>query len=224
MGYAHRKISNIKNQWEVKMKRLFLIVCTLIATIIFLGISAQSDTFVVNRVIEVPGSSKEVIFDKASIWSERYLRDYKADKGSGVILANGEIAYPSPTSSRIQYTFVFKMKNTVQDNRVAATFEGVMLKSPETYLSLDTGAVSPFIGGETTPVESRVDIEAASNSLNLVADNLEAYLKGKSDAACPLMKCPECPLLGTSSEEMKDHMKRHEHMKGNTGQETAPKR
>jgi hypothetical protein len=203
---------------EVDMKRLILTFGALIATVVFLGMPVQAETVAVNRTIEIPGASKEMIFEKASKWSGKYFSDYKADKTSGVIQARGEITYPSPPVDRIQYTFVFKMKNTVQDNRVAVSFEEVMLKSPETYLPSDTGAGPLFTGGEVAKVESKDDIAAANRVLSHVADNLEANLKDKSDAACPLVKCPECAVLCPSSEEMK------EHMKGHPGQETAPKR
>jgi hypothetical protein len=202
------------------MKKLILSFGALIATVVFLGTPAQAETFAVKRVIEVPGYSKEKILDKVSGWSGRYLSDHKTDKNSGAIIANGEIAYPSPPENRIQYTIVFKMKNTVQDNRVAVAFDEVMLKSPETYTSLNTGAFSPFIGGETAPVESGKDIAAANKALNLLADNLERFLLGKEESGSPLMQCPHCRLLGASPEEMKEHMQRHEHI---TGQGTAPK-
>ena len=200
------------------MKRLLLIFGVLVAAGGFLGINARAaETDTLQRVIEVPGATKEKIFDKVRTWSETYAQSISSDPKTGVIVANGEIAYPSPTIDRIQYTILFKMKNTIQDNKDVVAFEDVKLKAPESYLAESVGASKPYIGGEVVAVKSKKDLTAANNILSYVANNLGDNLLNKTDTACPIEKCRECGLLTTTPAEMK------EHMKGHSGEKTSPK-
>jgi len=201
-----------------KMKKLFLTIGMLITSIALYGMAAQAGTFPVTKVIEVPGATKEQVMDKVSAWAGSYGKASKVDAKTGSITATGEIAYPSPPLDRIQHTIAFEMKNTVQGNKDIVTFDKVMLKSPIEYL--EYGRTS---GGQTSPLKTEKDIAAATSRLAYIADNLEAYLLGKGTESCPLVKCPDCAVLCPTSEEMKEHMKTHEHMKGRPGQETAPK-
>lgn len=101
------------------MKRLFLTLGMLVAMGAVIGTSAYAENLAVNKVIKVPGATREQLFQKVRTWSERYGRSYSADGKSGVIVANGEIEYPSPPIDRIQYSFLFKIKNSVRKNKVA---------------------------------------------------------------------------------------------------------
>ena len=196
------------------MKRLLLIFGMLVAVGGFLGIKARAaETDMLQRVIEVPGATKEKIFDKVRTWSETYAQSISSDPKTGVIVANGEIAYPSPTIDRIQYTILFKMKNTIQDNKDVVAFEDVKLKAPESYLAESVGASKPYIGGEVVAVKSKKDLTAANNILSYVANNLGDNLLNKTDTACPIEKCRECGLLTTTPAEMKEHMKGHSDQK-----------
>lgn len=194
------------------MKKVFLAFGMLIATAAFLGISAQAaQTVAVKKVIEVPGASSGQVFDKARSWGETYGNVSSADPKSGVLVSSGEIAYPSPPVDRIQYTILFKAKSSVQNNKDTVTFEDVMLKAPISYTTESVGASTPYTGGEITEVKSGKDIAAANKALDYVATNIGDYLLGKTETTCPLVKCPECPALATSPEEIKEHMKTHEH-------------
>lgn len=195
------------------MKKLFMTLCMLVAAVAFFGASVNAETVAVKKVIQVPGATKEQLFQKVRTWSERYGQSYSTDAKSGVIMVNGEIAYPSPPIDRIQYAFPFKMKNNIQNNIVTVTFDDVMLKAPKSYLPESVGAATPFIGGEVGPVKSKKDVTVVTNSLNLIATNLESFLLNKTGTAT-LMRCPDCGVLCTSPEQMKEHMKVHEHMKG----------
>lgn len=200
------------------MKKLLMTLGMLLATTALSGMIAQAETVTVTKVISVPGANKEQVLEKVQTWAGKYSRSYSGDAKSGIVMTSGEITYPSPSVDRIQYTIFFEMKNKIQGNKNTVTFEKVMLKSPSQFLS-DSNET---IAGQASPIKSKKDIAAANKALAHVADNLEAYLLAKSDAACPLMKCPDCGLLGTSPEEMKEHMKGHEQMKGHPGHEPAP--
>lgn len=188
------------------MKKLMLSFGMLITTIAF-GMAAQAGTFPVTKVIEVPGATKDQIVDKVSAWAGSYAQDSKVDARTGVVTSKGMIVYPAPPVDRIQYVIAFDMKNTVTDNKNTVTFDNVVLKSPTTY-SAETGEA---FAGSTMPVKSEKDVAAATSRLTYVADNLEAYLLGKGAGSCPLTKCPECAVLCPTSDEMKEHMKTHEH-------------
>jgi hypothetical protein len=189
------------------MKKLFLTLCMLIATGAFLAAPAHAESVAVKKVVEVPGATKEQIIQKVRTWAGRYARD--CDVKTGTITANGEIAYPSPPIDRIQYTFLFKMTNNIQNNKDTVTFEEVTLKAPVSYLPSDTGAGPTTIGGEIEPVKSKKDIEAANKVLNYIAVNLEDYLHNKTETTCPLERCKDCGVLSTSPDTMKEHVKGH---------------
>lgn len=194
------------------MKKLFLAFGMMIAICAILPVAASADTFFVKKVITVPSSSKEQVLFKVGTWAGRFSQFYNTDANSGVIVASGEISYPSATVDRIQYSFVFKMRNTIQGNKDTVTFEDVMLKSPTEYLS----ETNEKIIGEASPVKSSKDIAAANKALSYVADNLENYLLGRSDTGNLLSRCADCNLLSATPEDMKEHMKRHEQMKGHS--------
>jgi hypothetical protein len=196
------------------MKRLLLIFGMLVAVGGFLGIKARAaETDMLQRVIEVPGATKEKIFDKVRTWSERYAQSISSDPKSGVIVAKGEISYPSPTVDRVQYTILFNMKNTIQNNKVAVAFEDVMLKAPKSYLVESVGVSQPFTGGEVVPVKSKKDKMAADNILNYVTDNLGDTLLNKTETASTLERCKECGSLTTTPAEMEEQMKGHSDQK-----------
>lgn len=197
------------------MKKLFLTLCMFVATGAFLADSANAESVAVKKVIEVPGATKEQLMQKVREWSERYAEFYSTDAKSGIVVSNGEIAYPSPPIDRAQYAFLFKSKNYVQNNKVTVTFEDVMLRTPRQY-NAESGAAMSYIGGEAEPVKSKKDIAAANKILNYTAVNLEDFLHKKTVTSCPLERCEECGLLLTSPAELKKHYekfhKEHESM------------
>jgi hypothetical protein len=183
----------------------------------FQVVSAHAANVAINKVIEVPGATNEQIIQKVRTWAKTYAQNYHVDSKTGTIAVNGEIAYPSAPINRILYTFLFKMENKIQNNKDTVTFEDVTLKAPVSYLAADTPMGPTTIGGETEPVKSKKDIEAANKVLTNIAVNLDDYLHNKSETACPLERCKDCGVLSTSPEDMK------EHMKGHTGHDPAQK-
>lgn len=200
------------------MKKMIMTLGMFLATIALFGVTAQAETVAVKKVIAVPDATSSQVMEKVKTWAEKYGRSYNVDAKTGIVAASGEITYPSPSVDRIQYTILFEMKNKIQGNKDTVTFEKVMLKSPTTYLP----ETMESIAGQASPVKSKKDIAAANKVLANIADNLEAFLLGKSAEACPLEKCPECAVLSPTSEKMQEHMKTHEHMKGHPEHETAP--
>ncbi len=200
------------------MKKLVLTFAMLVATVAFLGASAYADSVMATKVMEVPGATTDQLIQKVCSWAGKYGRFYSIDEKSAVIVADAEIYYPSPRPiDRFKYTFLFKIKNTIQNNRDTVTFEDVMLKAPEYYMAESVGPATPYYGGEVNPVKSKKDIAAANKIFDYVAINLEDYLHGKASTACPMGRCPECGILQTSPKETNEHIKTH------GGRESMPK-
>lgn len=195
------------------MKKLLLTLGILLAATSLSGLTVHAETAAFKKVIAVPGASNQEVVEKVKTWAGQYARVNDIASKTGTVVASGEISYPSPPIDRIQYTILFDMKNDIQGNMDTVTFENVMLKSPDRYVSSDA---NEQIAGKTTPVKSEKDMAAVNKRLAYITDNLESYLLSKSEVACPLVKCPECPVMGTSQEEMR------EHMKGHSGHEAVP--
>jgi hypothetical protein len=134
------------------------------------------------KEIVVAGATKEQIYNKVRDWTKRYTISSREEPSSGLIVSTGEIMYPSPTIDRIQHSFIFTMKNTIQGNKDMVAFESIQLKTPTTYLSES----SEEIAGKVIPVESERDIIAARKVLSRLTDNLEADLLAKNDEGCIL--------------------------------------
>lgn len=161
------------------MKRLFIFFLLLMAGCAGMQKAPQEQAMSISKVIEVPGSSKEQIFKNTQGWANMFVQLKSADSNAGIILANGEVGYPSPPVDRIEYTFVFTMKNEIRDNRDMVTFDKIMLRSPKEYLPVDTGGGEKYIPAtESVPV-SKKDVEAAQYAVGYIADNLERYLQTK---------------------------------------------
>jgi hypothetical protein len=213
------KESRIRKEKTMKRKSMVIISGALAAmlAIPMAGFAGQAGdkpvagkTVASSKVIVLPGATKEQLFNKVRDWSKRYTISSREEPSSGLIVSKGEITYPSPTINRIQYTFLFTMKNVIQGNRDTVTFEKVLLKSPTSYIQ----ETNEKIASTTDPITSDSDRVAAQKVLTRITDNLEAYLLAKSDEGCSLSKCPECSTLSSSPTEMKEHMKVHDHMKG----------
>lgn len=159
------------------MKKLFLFLLLLLTGCAGMQKAPQEQSMSINKVIEVPGVSQEQIFNKTHDWAVKYVQLENADRNSGVLVARGEVAYPSPSVDRIQYTFVFTMRNEIQDNKAMVTFDKIMLKAPLSYLPESVGVSKPYIGGEERPVVAKKDMEAAQYAIGYIEDNLQSYLQ-----------------------------------------------
>ncbi len=167
------------------MKKVLKVFSMLAATVAFLGASAYTATAEIGKVIEVPGATKAQLFQKVRTWAGRCGNDLTGDENAGVIVTNEEFAYPSPSIDRIQYTFLYKQKNTIQDNRVTVAFDDIMLKAPRIYIP-DADSGLPYYGGETGPVTSKSDMAAENKILSSETTNLSDYLHGTAPLTCSI--------------------------------------
>jgi hypothetical protein len=157
------------------MKRLFVLLFMLVAGCA--GVQRAPEPTTLQKVIETPSLTQEQTFNKTQKWVARYLDLQSATPSTGVIVARGEVGYPSPSIDKIQYTFVFRMKNTIVDNKDVVTFDNVMLRTPKSYIIEDEYLAKSYTGGEEVAITSPKDAAAANKALSYISDNLADYLK-----------------------------------------------
>jgi hypothetical protein len=187
------------------MKKLILIVALLAAGCAPIQKAPPVQTATIGIVIEVPGRTKEEVFNKTTEWVNKNLQLESANDSTGIIVATGEAGYPFPVTDRSDYTIVFSMKNVIRGNRDDITFDDIMLKFSREYIS-EAYTVQSYTGGEETPITSGRDYEAAQNALGYIAANLANYLKGHEE---PLVRCTTCGAILTSPECRAEHLKHH---------------
>ena len=176
------------------MKKLFLLFLLFVAGCAGVGKLPQKQMLSITSVIDVPGMAKERIFNRTGEWVAKYLQPANVDVKAGIILARGEVCYPSRDKNRAQHTIVFTIKTIIRDNRNEVTFKDIMLKLPRQYIS-EAYTVQEYKDFENIPVVSERDIEATKNALRYIVDNLADYLKG---TAGPLTGCPAYGAIITS--------------------------
>ncbi|HKZ16091.1 MAG TPA: DUF4468 domain-containing protein [Geobacteraceae bacterium] len=187
------------------MKRLFLLLFLLVAGCAGIQKVPQEQTMTITKVVQVPGMTKDEIFNKTNEWVTENLQAVSADIKSGIILAEGEVDYPAPDADRVDYTFVFTMKNEIREDKNYVTFGNIMLKFPTPYIS-EAYTVQKYTGGEEIRVTSERDRQAAEKALEHIAGNLSKYLKGTAE---PLVRCATCGAIFTSPECLTEHLKHH---------------
>jgi hypothetical protein len=159
------------------MNKLIILGVLLLAGWATLGRAAEDRFTSYSRTIEVPGMSKSQIFAKTNEWVVRYANFDSADKENGVILGHGEVAYPSPPVDRIEYTFTFKMRDNIQDNRETVTFDPIMIRSAKSYYNKAPYSGKEYSGGEESVITGKKDALVAKGLADYLTDNLEGYLK-----------------------------------------------
>src|SRR6266508_4191854 len=110
------------------MKKLCLLFVLFVAGCAGVEKLPQKQMLSITSVIDVPGMAKERLYDKTGEWVAKYLQSINADVKAGIILASGEVCYPSRNKNRVQKTIVFTMKIFILDNREEVTFTDIMLK------------------------------------------------------------------------------------------------
>ncbi len=137
--------------------------------------------------LDTPGLSKEEIFRKSKIWMERHLYSRgeiirKADRATGVIIANGYIDYTATDKfeamDKIQYTITFDMEEEISGSMVTLKFYDLVMDIPK-YYHVDGRwwPLQEYSGGFSVPIEEQADFDAAKRGLLKVAERLGGCLK-----------------------------------------------
>jgi hypothetical protein len=148
----------------------------------------------VRKVLEVPGMTKEQIFDKSKLWIARNFKPYKAvrlfdsrkisvleyaNKMKGILIATGTINYPAGTFSATQgyktfWEVTFTMEEDIKDGRVRVTFSNLDIYVPKLWCG---NIYSEWLGAYDKPLTDPEDMTAVTPVLNGLADKLGEFLR-----------------------------------------------
>lgn len=134
----------------------------------------------IQKVYDVPGMTKDRIYDKSRIWIAKNFRSSKAvieyeNKETGVIVGNGITNYPvSGFMSAVAHEgwqVRFNMKEDMKDNKIRVTYENLTLLLP----------ASKYSGPAEVPVSSQSDIDALRSVLLSFSDQMVQYVRSSKD-------------------------------------------
>src|SRR4030067_1568694 len=114
-----------KHRLAVSIQLFLFLLCGCMPTLI------PSDSTTVQRVIEVPGIPKDIIYERSRIWIAKTFRSSKAvieyeNKETGVIIGNGIVYYTlSAGFSSAGVPVRFTMKEDIKDGRIRITFDNL---------------------------------------------------------------------------------------------------
>lgn len=131
------------------------------------------------RVVEVPGFSKDKIYNATKIWIAENFRSAKAviehdDKEGGTLIGNGNIQYPCrgvECIAKSNWKVHFKMRVDVKDDKFRLAFTTLRMTAPPSY---STYGVSS--GGLDAPVRMQGDLNAIKPELLKFGDEIAASL------------------------------------------------
>src|SRR4030067_1618617 len=114
-----------KHRLAVSIQLFLFLLCGCMPTLI------PSDSTTVQRVIEVPGIPKDIIYERSRIWIAKTFRSSKAvieyeNRETGVIIGNGIIYYTLTVGfSSVEVPVRFTMKEDIKDGRIRITFDNL---------------------------------------------------------------------------------------------------
>ena len=116
------------NRLAIAIPLFIVLLCGCMPTLI------PPDSTTVQRVIEVPGIPKDIIYERSRIWIAKTFRSSKAvieyeNKETGVIIGNGIIHYTVKADPLGLYMAEvpvrFTMKEDIKDGRIRITFDNL---------------------------------------------------------------------------------------------------
>ncbi|OGQ00756.1 MAG: hypothetical protein A2Z40_04080 [Deltaproteobacteria bacterium RBG_19FT_COMBO_60_16] len=128
------------------------------------------DSITIQKVIEVPGIQKDVIYERSRIWIAKTFRSSKAvieyeNKETGVIIGNGIVYYTlSAGFSSAEVPVRFTMKEDIKDGRIRITFDNL------------------YEGTLEIPVKYRQSMDRIRPKLLSLADSLGEAVRSPQDS------------------------------------------
>ncbi len=170
------------------MKLIFAMI-----SLIIVGCAAMQPVAVTDadltfqRVVEVPGYSKEQIYHGTKIWIAENFKSAKAvleyeNKDTGTLIGNGIISYPCSGLEcmvKADWKVPFTMRVDIKDQKLRLTFSNLRISWPSSY-NKTYGAQSAYDG----PIRNKSDLDAVRPVLLKFGDQLLTSFgkdKGKSD-------------------------------------------
>ncbi|ODQ00609.1 hypothetical protein BGK46_06450 [Salinivibrio sp. SS2] len=126
------------------------------------------------KVVEVPGYSKEKIYTSTKIWIAENFKSAKAviefdSKEDGLIIGNGSIDYPCSGMeclAKSDWKVPFTMRVDMKNEKFKVGFSNIKLSWPASYSS---GIMSPAYDG---PVNSQSDMDKIKPALLSFSDEI----------------------------------------------------
>ena len=127
------------------MKIFFLFMGAL--SIFFMGCAGMEpipeEDLTFNRVVEVPGITKDKLYDQTKMWIAENFKSAKSvieydSRESGTIVGNGNIKYPCTgldCVAKHDWRVHFTMKVDTKDEKFRLTFSNLRLSWPPSYNS-----------------------------------------------------------------------------------------
>lgn len=134
----------------------------------------------IETIIELPGNSREDIYDSSKKWLAETLQSPRAvieneNRETDTILGNGVIAYPCKGMEcvvRGSWKVSFKLKIEARESKVITTYNQIQLSMPP---PADQGSES-YNPGRIAPVWSEADMAAIKPTLLKFNDQLKKYI------------------------------------------------
>ena len=126
------------------------------------------------RVVEVPGYSKDQIYVATKIWIAENFKSAKSvieldSKDDGIIIGNGIISYPCSgmdCMTKSDWKVPFTIRVDIKDQKFKLAFSNIRLSWPASYRS---GITSPAYDG---PVNTQGDINEIKPALLKFGDEM----------------------------------------------------
>jgi hypothetical protein len=153
-----------KHRLAVSMQLFLFLLCGCMPTLI------PPDSTTVQKVIEVPGIPKDIIYERSRIWIAKTFRSSKAvieyeNKETGVIIGNGVIHYTLTAGfSSAEVPVRFTMKEDIKDGRIRITFDNL------------------YEGTLEMPVKYRQSMDRIRPKLLSLADSLGEAVRSPQDS------------------------------------------
>jgi len=156
------------------------LIISLLTTVVLAGCAGMQSLppaqLSVQKVVEVPGMSKDEIFRKSQIWFTKTLRLSKAvtsyerkyrspldyvNKAEGLLIGSGDIFYPSTDYSlseghKTNWEVTFTVQEDIKDGKARLTFTNLTIFVPKTWCQ---NAYAGWLGAYEKPLRAVEDME-----------------------------------------------------------------
>ncbi len=182
------------------MRKTLLIMIMSFVTASCAGIyPAPAELPFVQKVLQVPGMTKEQIYENSRLWIARSFKPYRAvwlykrktgpvveyaNEKEGILIATGTISYPYKTFSltegyKLYWEVTFTMEEDIKDGRVMVTFSNLDIYVPSFACG---NIVGEWLGAYDKPLTDPEDIKAVRPVLTSLADRLGEFLRSPGTA------------------------------------------
>lgn len=173
-------------------------ITIIIAALVIAGCAgvqaAPPEQLAVQKILDVPGMTKQQIYENSRLWIARSFNPYKAvwlfkrktapvleyaDENKGILIATGNIPYPHREYSltegyKAYWEVTFTMEVDVRDGKARVTFSNLDIYVPKLWCG---NIYSEWLGAYDKPLTAVEDMEAVRPVLTGLAGRLGEFLR-----------------------------------------------